>query len=210
MDYLRRNPLLGIIVIFVLTASSVVVINKQDERAREKAAKKEAHIRQVQICEAVLGNALTIRDLIDLSLARSTNPQAQTIVQEFYDRIELPPKICIGSGVDVKRFFRRIPVTTSTTIPTTQSTSAAGPRGPQGPSGPSGTVVVVQPSNGGNEEGGRTTTTTSSTTTTTTRSTLLPPITVPVSTQAYRTWGHGWAGWYSWARRYLTSHRNAG
>lgn len=199
MAFLRRYPWLGIVAIFFLTASAVVFINKSNEKATN-----------AKICKAVLGNSLLLRDLIDKSLAANPNPQNQQLVTDFYRRIELPPEICHGTGVNVNKFFDRSRTTTTTT-PTVESGAGApstsptvtsvatstpiqtvivqGPRGPQGPPGPRGPVGTA-PSP----------TTTSTSTTTTTAKPLLPPVHLPPGISSLAVLWSGWSAWHRWAR----------
>lgn len=161
-------------------------------------------------CEAAVGNSLLIRDIIDISVSAQAAQAEQNqgeveeptdtegdaaVLRLLYDRIELPPEVCKGTGVDVgERFHRRQPgpaesmfaTTTTSVTPTTTFTTQ-----PTSVIRPQVTVVVNNPVAADRVDPPRTTTTTTATTTTTTTEPpliRLPDITIPMGFFHYYLW----------------------
>lgn len=112
LKILRQNPSFIAYTIFSVLIIAAFV---QADGARDQAKK--------DTCISALDTALAIRDIIDMSGGNSPNipPDRQEQVRAIYARIELPPKICEGAGVDVEEYLTRPP--TTTTIPGTPPTT---------------------------------------------------------------------------------------
>lgn len=122
---------------------------------------------QKQTCEAAIDQQLLLRDLIDLSVGAYPDSGEDQTVRDIYARIELPPKVCKGTGVNVPARFRRPPTTPGTTTTTTTTTA------------PSTTAAVERTTMTTRPRRPRNTTTTNSPTTSAppTTSTTAPPTT---------------------------------
>jgi hypothetical protein len=106
IDLIKRNPSF---IAYILFSVLILAAFVRTDQAREQS--------RVDSCISSLDNAIAIRDIIDMSGGRAPNlpPERQAVVDRIYERIELPPRICEGTSVDVQSYFRTGETTTTTT-----------------------------------------------------------------------------------------------
>lgn len=61
--------------------------------------------RKRQICQAEIEDRIVVRDIIGYALGQATEPRAVAFRNLVYDRLQVPPKICTGTGVDIHDVF---------------------------------------------------------------------------------------------------------
>lgn len=106
IELIKRNPsFIAYILFSVLILAAFVRTDQAREDSREDS------------CISSLDNALAIRDIIDMSGGRSPDlsPERKAIVDRIYARIELPPRSCDGTSIDVQSYFRAATTTTTST-----------------------------------------------------------------------------------------------
>lgn len=136
-------------------------------------------------CISSLDNALSIRDIIDLSGGQNPNlpPERKQLVNQIYSRIEIPPRVCKGTGIDIIKYFKRDHITTTTTTTPPQQQSV-GPTTSESRAPPVTIIVEYRPSISRTE--GPSTASPPPTTSTTTATTAPTTTTAPSTTTTTR------------------------
>lgn len=98
---LRLNAAVVVLVIFTVSVIFAFHVQDQAAKARQHRQEVQSLVRRKQICEAEIEDRVVIRDIIDFAVGGSTNTYATAFRSKVYARLQVPPRICKGTGVNV-------------------------------------------------------------------------------------------------------------
>lgn len=103
MKKVRLNAALIVLAIFTVAVISAFHVQNTAQEHRQRTQEAQTLARRKQICEAEIEDRVVIRDIIDFAIPASAqaNPYAKAFRERVYARLQVPPTICKGTGVNV-------------------------------------------------------------------------------------------------------------